>query len=266
MIPLGFYSVCLRATQLHKTVDFYKRLGFQPTGEDAPGLRISLKHGNESLTFMSFLNDNLINFRGAHIHRLKEEFKNLGIRVKLFEELKREARLMLDEHGVPLPENECGFFSVYDPDGHDFFFNTNPEERAPFEEAVLASPYLSDQNQLAGEMLGRLVYCLVVTDLVGSLTFYKSLDLNVVEEGDCAWISPPQSHGNTRFVFQLKQDGKKDVVIRFYQNGIDRSRMVDLGFKRYPSEDGIWSCKDPDGRAIEVISKDWSTTPLGVPQ
>ena len=263
MIPLGFYSVCLRATELHSTVDFYKRLGFEPTGEDAPGLRVSLKHGNESLTFMSFLNDNLINFRGAHIHRLKEEFKKLGISITLFEELKREERLMLDERGNPLPENECGFFSVYDPDGHDFFFNTNPEERDPFEEAVLASPSSAGHNQLEGELLGKLVYCLVVTDLQASRTFYKSLGLNVVEEGDCVWIFPPPSHGNTKFVFQLKQGEKQDVVVRFYQNEVDQSRIVDLGFEQHPEIHRSWLCKDPDGRAIEVISKDLTTKPLG---
>ena len=68
MIPLGFYNVCLKTDNIERTVAFYRRLGFVPTGEDAPGLRISLKNGTDELTFMSFLTANLINFfGGAHL-------------------------------------------------------------------------------------------------------------------------------------------------------------------------------------------------------
>lgn len=254
MNPLGFYSVCLRATSLEETVGFYKKLGFEPTGEDAPGLRVSLKYGNDALTFMSFLNDNLINFRGAHIHNLKLSLSNQGIKIKTFEELDGEERLMLDDQGKPLPENECGHFSVYDPDGHDLFFNTHPEERAPFEKAVLSPPSLIHDTIPEHGVLGKLVYCLVVTDLGSSLTFYERLGLHVRREGDRAWIFPPRTHGNTQFIFQLEQGKKKDVVVRFFQNSMDSEILERLGFK-YHSDEGLpWVMYDPDGRAVEVIS------------
>ena len=254
MSPLGFYSVCLRATSLEKTVSFYKKLGFEPTGEDAPGLRVSLKYGNDSLTFMSFLNDNLINFRGAHIHNLKHSISNQGIKVKTFEELRGEERLMLDDQGNPLPENECGHFSVYDPDGHDLFFNTHPEERAPFDEAVLSSPSSARDAISNVGLLGKLVYCLVVTNLRSSLSFYERLGLHVRREGNKAWIFPADSHGDTQFIFQLEQGPKKDVIVRFYQNSPDDVSLEGLGFRSRSDEGQPWVIYDPDGRAIEAIS------------
>lgn len=254
MDPLGFYSVCLRATSLEKTVSFYKKLGFEPTGEDAPGLRVSLKYGNDALTFMSFLNDNLINFRGAHIHNLKREISSREIEIKTFEELDGEERLMLDDQGKPLPENECGHFSVYDPDGHDLFFNTHPEERVPFEKAVLSPPSLTHDTIPEHGVLGKLVYCLVVTDLGSSLTFYERLGLHVRREGNRAWIFPAESHGDTVFIFQLEQGAKKDVIVRFYENSTDNVSLEGLGFKNRSDEGLPWVIYDPDGRAIEVIS------------
>ena len=254
MSPLGFYSVCLRATSLEKTVSFYKKLGFEPTGEDAPGLRVSLKHGDDSITFMSFLDDCLINFRGAHIHNLKQELTGRGLNVKVFEELRDKEQLMLDDQGNPLPDNECGHFSVYDPDGHDLFFNTHPEERAPFDEAVLSSPSSASDVISNDGLLGKLVYCLVVTNLRSSLTFYERLGLHVRREGNRAWIFPADSHGDTQFIFQLEQGPKKDVIVRFYQNSTDHAILEGLGFKNRSDEGLPWVIYDPDGRAIEVIS------------
>ena len=254
MSSLGFYSVCLRATSLEETVSFYRKLGFEPTGEDAPGLRVSLKHGDDSLTFMSFLNDCLINFRGAHIHNLKRELADRGINVKVFEELRDKEQLMLDDQGNPLPNNECGHFSVYDPDGHDLFFNTHPEERAPFDEAVLSSPSPVNNAISNDGLLGKLVYCLVVTNLRSSMTFYERLGLHVRREGNRAWIFPADAHGDTQFIFQLEQGRKKDVIVRFYQNSIDTAILKSLGFENRSDEGLPWVIYDPDGRAIEVIS------------
>lgn len=254
MSSLGFYSVCLRATSLEETVSFYRKLGFEPTGEDAPGLRVSLKHGDDSLTFMSFLDDCLINFRGAHIHNLKQELTGRGINVKVFEELRDKEQLMLDDQGNPLPDNECGHFSVYDPDGHDLFFNTHPEERAPFEEAVLSSPSSASDAISNDGLLGKLIYCLVVTNLRSSLTFYERLGLYVRREGNRAWIFPADSHGDTQFIFQLEQGPQKDVIVRFYQNSTDNVSLEGLGFYSRSDEGQPWVIYDPDGRAIEVIS------------
>ena len=254
MIPLGFFSVCLRATQLDKTVDFYKALGFSPVGEDAPGLRMSLAYRSQSLTFMSFLQNNLINFRGAHIHQLKECMKEIGIPITLFEEFKSEERLMLDDEGNPLPDNECGSFSIEDPDGHEFFFNTHREEREPFESAVLdSSPSISgmpfdDRNR------PNVIYALHVSDLVASQRFYESLGLVVKREADVAWIYPPNDVGNTRYLFQLRQGSGNRVAITLSQADLNPDTLRSLGLEPVYKARLAWVGHDPDGRAIELTS------------
>ena len=67
MGPLGFYNLCLKTADLEGSVAFYERLGFARTGEDAPGLRVSVGNGTDVLTFMTFLDTDVINFRGAHV-------------------------------------------------------------------------------------------------------------------------------------------------------------------------------------------------------
>ncbi|MCY3857602.1 MAG: hypothetical protein OXG25_01695 [Gammaproteobacteria bacterium] len=254
MLPLGFFSVCLRSTQLERTVDFYKALDFTPTGEDAPGLRVSLEYRSQSLTFMSFLQDNLINFRGAHIYRLKECMDEIGIPVTLFEEFKSEERLMLDDEGNPLPDNECGSFSIEDPDGHEFFFNTHREEREPFEEAVLRpSPAMvgTPFNELN---LPNVLYTLVVTDLIESQRFYESLGLIVVRDGDGAWVFPNTDVGDTRFLFRLRKGASKHVAITLVQSAIDPKVLRTLGLEPGNQAGLSWNGHDPDGRMLEIRS------------
>lgn len=251
-MPLGFFSVCLRATRLEETVSFYQELGFTPVGEDAPGLRISLAFGSQSLTFMSFLQDNLINFRGAHIHRLKECMKEIGIPVTLFEEFKSEERLMLDEEGNPLPNNECGSFSIEDPDGHELFFNTHREEREPFEAAISSNP----PTQVDAPYLRRnrpdLLYSLVVSDLTASGRFFESLGLVVTPQSETAWVYPPTNVGATRFLFQLRLGDTKNVVVGLTNALAKPETLQALGLMPVDKVEMSWRGQDPDGRELEV--------------
>ena len=252
MIPLGFFSVCLCANKLEETASFYRKLGFTPVGEDAPGLRISLQYGSQSLTFMSFLQDNLINFRGAHIHRLKECMRTIRIPVTLFEEFKSEERLMLDEGGNPLPNNECGSFSIEDPDEHEFFFNTHREERDPFEAAVSSpAPTLIDAPY-ASPNRPDVLYSLVVTDLAASQCFYESLGLVVARQGDIAWIYPPTNVGDTRFLFQLRRGEAKNVVIGLKNLELSTNELKAMGLEPEGESGVIWTGHDPDGRKLEL--------------
>ena len=252
MIPLGFFSVCLRATKLEDTVSFYTKLGFTPVGEDAPGLRISLQYRSQSLTFMSFLQDNLINFRGAHIHRLKECMKQIGVSVTLFEEFKSEERLMLDAKGEPLPDNECGSFSIEDPDGHELFFNTHREEREPFEAAVSSAASTLDEEPYAEGNRPDVLYSLVVEDLSASQRFYEALGLVVVREGEIAWVYPPMNVGDTRFLFQLRGGETKNVVIGIVKSESHQETLSGLGLEPLSQSESTWHGRDPDGRTLEI--------------
>ena len=253
-MPLGFFSVCLRATQLNKTVDFYKALGFSPVGEDAPGLRISLAYRSQSLTFMSFLQNNLINFRGAHIHQLKEFMKQIGVPITRFEEFKSEERLMLDDEGNPFPDNECGSFSIEDLDGHEFFFNTHREEREPFESAVIEVPPALVGMPFNDGNKPSVIYSLFVTDLVASQRFYESLGLVVSREADIAWVYPPNDVGNTRFLFLLRRGSGKRVAITLSQADLSPDALRSLGLEPVDKARVAWAGRDPDGRVIELAS------------
>ena len=252
MIPLGFYSVCLRAEDLEKTVSFYRALGFTSVGEDAPGLRISLAYRAHSLTFMSFLQDNLINFRGAHIHRLKECMKEINVPITLFEEFKSEERLMLDDHGNPLPDNECGSFSIEDPTGHEFFFNTHREEREPYELALRRpSPTSTDTPFLAAHR-PALIYTLDVRDIAASRRFFESIGLAVTVQGERAWIYPPPTVGDTQFIFQLRQGETKRVSLSLEQSALSAETLQELGLTATDPSSESWTGHDPDGRELTV--------------
>ena len=246
MGPLGFYSICLKTDYLDETVAFYRRLGFAPVGEDAPGLRVSLANGDGALTFMTFLDANVINFRGAHIHRLMGEILAAGVVVSGYNEMPEQQPLMLDEEGRPLPENECGHFTVHDPDGHELFFNTHPRERAPFEAALAGEA--GEREQGAGS-LGRLVYCLDVTDLDVSLAFYETLGLRGLRTSGSAWITP-DGHRAIDFVLQLRESRSVGSRLRFYHDTENGDLLSAEGFDREPHG---WVGTDPDGRRLEFL-------------
>ena len=248
MGPLGFYNICLKTDELGETVAFYRELGFEPTGEDAPGLRVSLANGEDVLTFMSFLDADLINFRGAHIHRLMREIQVAGVDVTGYNELLAEQPLMLDETGEPLPENECGHFTVHDPDGHELFFNTHPPERTPFETAMAAGRKNDDRT--SHRLLGRLIYGLDVTDLNASLGFYETLGLRVVRDPNGAWVMPPARHHAAHFVLRLRESETAGSLVRFYGGTASGDTVQARGFARLGTG---WQGKDPDGRRLEIL-------------
>lgn len=247
MGPLGFYNICLKTDRLEEAVAFYRRLGFAPVGKDAPGQRVSLANGDDALTFMTFLDANVINFRGAHIHRLMNEIQAAGVVVTGYNEMPDQQPLMLDEHGEPLPDNECGHFTVHDPDGHELFFNTHPHERAPFEAALAGGVGIPDPGNASP---GHLVYCLDVTDLDASLAFYETLGLRVRLEPDGAWITAPAQHRAIDFLLQLRTSRRATSRLRFYGGVGNVERLRSLGFA--PDTLG-WAGPDPDRRRVEFL-------------
>ena len=252
MLPLGLYSVCLNANRLDRTVAFYRRLGFQPTGEDVPGLRVSLANGTDALTFMSFLKASLINFRGAHIHTLMEALQAAGVSVEGYND-HPDQPMMVDENGRTLPNNECGHFTVHDPDGHELFFNTHPHERAPFEAALKRGVLTGGiRSETADEqsVLGRFVYCVEVTDVGVSGSFYETLGLVVTPMRGGAWVAPPARHRGAHFVLQLRRRNRAGLALRFHYEREASAAPKALGFVK---DGGGWAGLDPDGRRLELV-------------
>ena len=247
MGPLGFYNICLKTDRLEQTVAFYRRLGFAPVGEDAPGLRVSMANGDDTLTLMTFLDANAINFRGADIHTLMAELQAAGVVVTGYNEMPDQQPLMLDENGEPLPDNECGHFTVHDPDGHELFFNTHPHERKPFEAALVGG--VGEREREEG-LPARLVYCLDVTDLDASLAFYDTLGLLTLRNSHGALITPPAQHRTIDFLLQLRESGRATSRLRFYGEVGNVELLRSLGF--VPDTLG-WVGTDPDRRRVEFL-------------
>lgn len=239
--PLGFYNLCLQTGRLDETVAFYRGLGFGPTGEDAPGLRVSLAKEPDVLTFMTFLEGDVINFRGAHIHALMTEMRAAGVRVTDHNRRADQQPLMVDETGVPLPENACGHFTVYDPDGQELFFNTHPWEREPFEAAMRAGPPAP----------GGLVYCLHVADLAASQAFYETLGLRVAPDAGGAWVTPHARHEAIHFALRLRAGASAGPTLVLQWEAEDDRVPESAGF--VARGDGRWIGKDPDGRVLELV-------------
>ena len=251
MAPLGFYNVCLKADHLDNTVAFYRGLGFEPTGEDAPGLRVSLASGADVLTFMTFIKAGLINFRGAHIHSLMEQLQARGVDVTGYNE-HPDQPLLEDEAGKPLADNECGHFTVHDPDGHELFFNTHPWERAPFEaELRRAQPVAGPGSAVNGEqpLLGRFVYCLHVIDLQASRLFYETLGLVATPIPGGVRVTTPALHRGIHFVLHLRRSSAVGASLQFFCDIGNGAAWRDRGFVQEP---GGWIGVDPDGRTLEL--------------
>ena len=245
MDHLGFFSLCLQSSNLAKTVAFYRNLEFEPTGEDAPRMRYSLKMGPCVLTFMSFLRGDLLHFRGAHIHRLMTQIEKLGIEIHGYNAVPHEQRLIEDKDGIPLPENECGHFTIYDPDGYEIFFNTQPEERQPFDEA-LDSPYVSHADEAKETRFGEFMFVLYVEDMERSMDFYASLGLTVTPIFERCLVRAP-SDNNAFFQFLLTQSGEFENALTFSKPVYDELWLRRNGFEL---NRGFWHLEDPDGRPI----------------
>ena len=261
-IDLGRTCLCLKAADVDDTAAFYEKLGFRSTGEDAPKQRRSLIQGATILTFMSFLKANLINYRGASIHAVETELKARGITI-LGHNTGPELELMLDDDGNPLPDNECGYFTVFDPDGNEIFFNTHPPEREPYEDGrwVPHENMAADiQNATTGEpTLGRFVYRLDVKDLQASVAFYENLGLSALDSTDDSATMgsrhPHMKQDPASFPISLRQAKESGSALLFFSEDPDAvaDSIRARGLRVVLSQDGP-VVTDPDQRSLLLVA------------
>ena len=263
-IDLGRTCLCLKVADVDDTAAFYEKLGFRSTGEDAPKQRRSLIQGATILTFRNFLPRSLINYRGASIHALVTELKARGLAI-LGHNTGPELQLMLDDDGNPLPDNECGFFTVFDPDGNEIFFNTHPPEREPYEDGrwVPQENLAADiQNTATGEgVLGRFLYRLDVRDLEACIAFYENLGLSVLgSTADSATMGsrhPHMEQDPTSFPISLRRAKESGSALLFCCEDPDAvaDSIRTHGLQVVPSQDGL-VVTDPDQRSLLLVAAD----------
>ena len=146
----GSPSLCLKTKDLEKSKHFYEAIGMEVVDE-VPGLRVVLRNGHFALALMSFLDENLLNFRGADVFAVHSHLKESGL--SLAGEPERYAKEQYDADA----DGEC--WSTKDPDGNTIFFDTNGNEQgAAFAQRRLAQLFKNTEQELIN--LGASEACL----------------------------------------------------------------------------------------------------------
>ena len=118
MMDLGEFYPCLNVQDLHRSIDFYQKLGFQIIEDHRDQNWAVLQHNNMALClFQGHIEQNLINFRGGDIQEIAGQIESQGLSLT-----------------KPAAEEADGSWSaeLTDPDGNLIYFNTDPEERKKY--------------------------------------------------------------------------------------------------------------------------------------
>ncbi|MBD3287027.1 VOC family protein [candidate division WOR-3 bacterium] len=113
-IQLGRFEYCLNVKDVHRSLDFYKKLGFEQVGGNIDENWVIIEHGNCILgLYQGHIKVNLLNFRGGDVYAIAEHLKSKDL------ELVKDA--FTEEDGSAAAE-------IRDPDGNCIYFNTFPGE------------------------------------------------------------------------------------------------------------------------------------------
>ena len=122
MIEPGTVSLCLRAPDLDRAKGFYTRLGLRVI-EEVPGQRVVLRHGSFKLALMSFLDANVINFRGGDAFAIQAHMK------RAFPDMEGEAEHYTAEQYDATADGAA--WATRDPEGNEILFDTHAREQGP---------------------------------------------------------------------------------------------------------------------------------------
>ena len=110
---------CLKSKNLDASRRFYEALGLAVVDE-LPGKRIVLERASFRIMLMTFLDEDLLNFRGADAFAIHDHLDREGISASGEPERYRKEKFDADADGV------C--WLTRDPDGHAILFDTNQNE------------------------------------------------------------------------------------------------------------------------------------------
>ncbi len=113
----GYFNYCLKTSNTAVSRDFYTSLGIGVTGNNDENW-VSLGTSDCSLSLMTFLDSNWLNFRGADVFKLYDRMQSSG-----FELEGNPARYTEEEFGMP-----GAHWSTRDPDGNVVYFDTSDQE------------------------------------------------------------------------------------------------------------------------------------------
>lgn len=248
-IELGYPVLDVKTADARRAAAFYKQLGFENSGPIGPH---AVLQGRNRLVFMDWIPRNHINFRGPNIPELARRLTERGLKLEDY-----------SEPSVGHPEApECGAFSVFDPDGAELFFNTNPGERGPWEAQHWDWGYDPEAPLVPVTVpLGQVAVCVDCRDPSRSRRFYEALGcaLTVWDDGRCVTTFGPSpddaSASRVMSVAVLLRPARESAVgIAFLCEDVDRAsgELSRRGAKLEPTRNGH-AFVDPDGRVVELI-------------
>lgn len=249
-LDLGHPALCMMAGDAQALESFYERLGFVTR---AAGGSVTVAQGWTAFGFLGFQRHPCINYRGASIVDNAFELAKRGY--VLANGLVEATHVQGDGTG--------GFF-VYDPDGHRTFFNSHPLERADYEawKSGTLAPDAGNhhtKNAMVAPVslpLGDLVVCLDVTDLSESVSFYRGMGFEIIDQTSESAIlfSRPAREDRFAFPVRLRQSVEPRFSFGFLCEDVDgvcdeiRARGIEI----ISTPDGP-AFVDPDGNCVTLL-------------
>jgi catechol 2,3-dioxygenase-like lactoylglutathione lyase family enzyme len=168
--------------------------------------------------------------------------------------------------------NEAGGFMVYDPDGHRMFFNTHSAEREPYEawtngtlpnrRAARGWNVGATVQQNTSEVpvtlpLGQLVVCLDVKDLDASVSFYRGMGFEIIDDQtpvSVTLFSRPARENRLAFPVRLHQAEAPRYSFGFLCEDVDGicNEIKARGIEIITTSDGP-AFVDPDGNCVTLF-------------
>jgi catechol 2,3-dioxygenase-like lactoylglutathione lyase family enzyme len=244
-LELGYPVLDVKTSDAKRAVAFYKQLGFENNGPIGPHVALQ---GLNRLVFMDWIPRNHINLRGPNIPDLARRLKDRGLTLRL------DPPLVRDHPEAP----ECGAFSLFDPDGAELFFNTNPGERGPWETERWDWGYKPGAPVVPVTVpLGQVAVCVDSRDLEKSLRFYEALGCTPARWADgrsVVTFGPSADEASAAYVCRvsllLRPARESATGLAFLCEDVDRA-SEEIS-RRGVKLDGQ-SFRDPDGRVVELV-------------
>ena len=117
---VGTASFCLKVKDLDVSKRFYTALGMEVVDE-VPGQRVIVRRGSFNLALMTFLERDLLNFRGEDAFTIYDAIRAEGLELPGRPESYDKEKYDADADG--------GCWATQDPDGHEILFDTNENEK-----------------------------------------------------------------------------------------------------------------------------------------
>lgn len=135
-INIGWHDICLKTNKLEESKTFYESLGFTVT-HDTEGW-VHLSNGDLSISLMTFLGENWLNFRGADVSAIKAHLNE--------QQIKTEGNVE-----TYLEDGETGtHWQTRDPNGNVLYFDTTSHESSKAIEVNVLLANLERRLQVMG--------------------------------------------------------------------------------------------------------------------